>query len=276
MAELFDLEDNQDPQDDVNNQNQNLEEDNFDDGDDNNIDAQGTNEPELPEKYKGKSLEEIIRMHQEAEKLIGRQAQEVGETRKLVDQLIQQQINVPKGVEPEAKTQEIDFFEDPTKAINLAVENNPAIRNLQQQAEELRIAKALGQIEKKHPDYMDIANSQEFADWVKASKVRLQLFAVAQNYDVDAADELLSTYKALKGVSAKRAEEASNEMVAQEKQQRKQSLKAASVQAGGSGESPQKIFRRQDILRLMMTDRERYLALEPEIRQAYAEGRVRG
>jgi hypothetical protein len=38
---------------------------------------------DLPPKYKGKSLDEIIKMHQEAEKLIGRQAQEVGEVRKL-------------------------------------------------------------------------------------------------------------------------------------------------------------------------------------------------
>ena len=30
---------------------------------------------ELPEKYRTKSLEEIVRMHQEAEKLIGKQAQ---------------------------------------------------------------------------------------------------------------------------------------------------------------------------------------------------------
>ena len=29
--------------------------------------------PKVPEKYSGKSLEEIIKMHQEAEKLIGRQ-----------------------------------------------------------------------------------------------------------------------------------------------------------------------------------------------------------
>ena len=34
---------------------------------------------DLPEKYRGKSLDDIIRMHQEAEKLIGKQAQEVGE-----------------------------------------------------------------------------------------------------------------------------------------------------------------------------------------------------
>ncbi len=30
--------------------------------------------PELPEKYREKSLDEIVKMHQEAEKLIGKQA----------------------------------------------------------------------------------------------------------------------------------------------------------------------------------------------------------
>ena len=35
-------------------------------------------EEELPVKYKGKTVAEIAKMHQEAERLIGRQAQEVG------------------------------------------------------------------------------------------------------------------------------------------------------------------------------------------------------
>jgi len=48
--------------------------------------------PELPEKYRDKSLDEIVRMHQEAEKLIGKQAQEVGEVRKLADELIKQNL----------------------------------------------------------------------------------------------------------------------------------------------------------------------------------------
>ena len=34
---------------------------------------------DVPEKYKGKSVAEIARMHEEAEKLIGRQANEVHE-----------------------------------------------------------------------------------------------------------------------------------------------------------------------------------------------------
>jgi hypothetical protein len=47
---------------------------------------------DIPEKYKGKSLDDIIKMHQEAEKLIGKQAQEVGEVRKLADDLIKQNL----------------------------------------------------------------------------------------------------------------------------------------------------------------------------------------
>ena len=48
-------------------------------------------EDDLPEKYKGKSLKDIVLMHQEAEKLIGRQGSEVGELRKVVDDFIKTQ-----------------------------------------------------------------------------------------------------------------------------------------------------------------------------------------
>lgn len=268
MAELYDLEDDNQPQD-LDNENQDL-------------DTQDNLEPEvkepestIPDKYRGKTLEEIVKMHQEAEKLIGRQAQEVGEVRKLADDLIKQQIGTKK-VEPETSVEEVDFFEDPNKAINKAVENNPVLKQLKEQAEQQRITQSLQLLSQKHPDYVEVANSTDFGEWVKASKIRLNLFASAQNYDVDAADELLSTYKALKSVSQQKSQAAAEELVSAETKQRKQTIKAASVQAGGSGETSQKIFRRSDILRLMQTDRARYLDLEPEIRQAYAEGRVRG
>jgi hypothetical protein len=50
------------------------------------VQEQQAPEENLPPKYKGKTLDEIIKMHQEAEKLIGRQAQEVGEVRKRLPQ----------------------------------------------------------------------------------------------------------------------------------------------------------------------------------------------
>ena len=56
------------------------------------IEEAKTTTQELPEKYRAKSLEEVVRMHQEAEKLIGKQAQEVGEVRKLADELLKQNL----------------------------------------------------------------------------------------------------------------------------------------------------------------------------------------
>ena len=53
------------------------------------------NPVDVPSKYKGKSIEDVIKMHQEAEKLIGKQAQEVGEVRKLADDLIKQTLSKP-------------------------------------------------------------------------------------------------------------------------------------------------------------------------------------
>ena len=68
-------------------------------------------EDDIPDKYKGKSTADIVRMHQEAEKLLGRQSSEVGELRSVVDSYIQTQLDTPTQ-EPE---EEIDFFSDPDK-----------------------------------------------------------------------------------------------------------------------------------------------------------------
>ena len=68
--------------------------------------------PELPDRYRGKSIEDVVKMHQEAEKVIGRQAQEVGEVRKLADELIKQNLGA-KSQPIEKQEPEVDFFEDP-------------------------------------------------------------------------------------------------------------------------------------------------------------------
>jgi hypothetical protein len=58
-------------------------------------------EEDIPEKYRGKSTAEIVRMHQEAEKLLGRQSSEVGELRGVVDQYIKTQLDNQKAPEPD-------------------------------------------------------------------------------------------------------------------------------------------------------------------------------
>jgi hypothetical protein len=241
----------------------------------NQVDTSSPVEPEVPEKYKGKSLDQIVKMHQEAEKLIGRQAQEVGESRKLLDEYIKQQLNTTKNDVQPVQQQEIDWFEDPAKAVNQAVENNPVLKQLKEQQAEQQKQVALQTIEKSHPDFMGIAQSEDFAQWVQGSKIRMQLFAQANNYDVDAAMELLGNYKSIKGYQEQKANKADDTLKKVDSEARTKTLKAAGVQQGGSGELSKPVYRRNDLIRLRMTDPERYNGMQDDIMQAYAEGRVK-
>jgi len=81
-----------------------------------------------PEKYAGKSLEDVITMHQNAEKAIGKQGQEVGEQRKLIQSLMEAQNTTQTNAPPEEKTTfEDQFYSDPAQAVNSAIENAPPI-----------------------------------------------------------------------------------------------------------------------------------------------------
>ena len=229
-------------------------------------------EPELtlPDKYQGKSLEEVVQMHQEAEKLLGRQSSEVGELRKVVDDYISTQTQSapqPQHVEPE---DDIDYFTDPQAAVNRAIENHPKMREAEQYTADYKKQAALAALNNKHPDMQSILGDPKFAEWIKASKIRTQLFVAAdQQYDSDSADELFTLWKERKTVAQQTAQV--------EKQARKQTLKAANTgNARGSAEGTRKkVYRRADIIKLMKTDPERYQALSEEIFQAYAEGRVK-
>jgi hypothetical protein len=229
--------------------------------------AEDTTSSEIPDKYRNKSLDDIIKMHQEAEKLIGRQAQEVGEIRKLTDELIKNNLkSTPQDTQVEA---EVDFFENPQKAIQKTVESHPDVLAARQTAQEFKKMQIQQKLAQSHPDFTEVVNDPGFAEWVKGSSVRIGLYAKADTqYDFDAANELLSTYKELRGVKAKKTEEAGEAT-------RKQNLKAAGVDVGGTGEASKKIYRRADLIRLKMTDPQRYEMLSDEIMQAYAENRVK-
>lgn len=222
---------------------------------------------EVPDKYRNKSMDDIIKMHQEAEKFIGRQAQEVGEIRKLTDELIKN--NLKTNAQDTQVEPEIDFFENPQKAIQRTVDSHPDVLAGRQAAQEFKKMQIQQKLAKFHPDFSELVQDAGFAEWVKGSSIRIGLYAKADSeYDFDSADELLSTYKALKGIKAKQTETAGEAT-------RKQNLKAVGVDTGGTGEASRRVYRRADLIRLKMTDPQRYEALSDEIMQAYAENRVK-
>jgi len=229
-------------------------------------------EDDLPEKYRNKDVRDIVSMHQNAEKLLGKQATEVGELRKVVDdfikaQTVTQQQNTAPATEEE--DDDLDFFENPKAAVAKLLENHPSVKQSQEMTKRLAQQEALSKLKSNHPDFKDIVQDSGFQEWVQKSKIRTQLLQRADAYDFDSADELFTTWKERQSLV--------NDTVKNETKARKQAVKSGSTgNVSGSGERPsRKIYRRADIVELMTKDPQRYQALASEIRQAYADGRVK-
>jgi len=236
------------------------------------VETTATQEPEstVPDKYQGKSIEEIVQMHQEAEKLVGRQSSEVGELRKIVDDFIKTKAEETKQqISPNNDLDdEVDFFDNPKEAVARAVAGSTEMKQMQELLAAQKQQEVLSKISAKHPDYMEVIQDPAFGEWVKGSTVRVELLQRADNYDFNAADELLTVWSERKEVVNKAKEV--NE------QDRKQQRRAATTGGKGSGEPiSRKIYKRSDIVQLMISDPERYKANVDEFDRAYREGRVK-
>jgi hypothetical protein len=229
-------------------------------------------ESDIPEKYRGKSVEELVQMNQELEKFSGKQSTEVGELRKLVDSYIQTELDEKQApqTQQEDNNGDVDFFVDPQSAVNRAIDNHPKIKEAESYTKQYKQQATLAQLRSDHPDMDQVLEDPKFAEWIKGSKVRTQLFVQAdQQYDYDAANELFSLWKERSNIVQQTARA--------ERANRKSAVKAAATgNARGAAEgSRKKVYRRADIIKLMKNDPERYSALSEEILKAYAEGRVK-
>lgn len=223
-------------------------------------------EEDIPDKYRNKSPAELVRMHQEAERMLGRQSGEVGELRKVVDEFVMSQSTKKE----ETVDEEIDYFSDPEKAIQRAIEKHPAVQEAQKTSLDMKKSSAQAMLKEKHPDMADILTDEKFVSWVGESQFRTNLLRQAdRNFDYEAADEIFSLWKDRQSLIG--------QTVNAEKSSRSSTIKAAST-GGASGTteaSSKKIFRRADIIKLMKNDPDRYSAMSDEIMLAYQEGRVK-
>lgn len=213
-------------------------------------------ESNLDPKYQGKSAEEIADMHRAAEKLLGQQGSEIGELRKTVDTFILSQ-STPN--EPEEKP---DFFTEPDKAVDAAINQNPAIKKADDTAKKMDIILARQELNERHPNHRQIIGDPKFVDWVKGSTYRQGLFQRGhKEFQVDALDELFTGWKEFQSTS--------------NRQERSEQVKKASTgNVSGSGAKTDKKLKRVDIINLYKTDPKRYREMSGEIRKAYEEGRV--
>ena len=237
-----------------------------------------TQEPafEVPDKFSGKSVEDIVKSYQNLEQELGRKSQEIGELRSLSDSFLKAEVSrndtqTSRQIENSEPETENDFFEDPDKAVNSLIEKHPKFQEFQNFQARQQQESSKGQLEQAHPDYIDIVKDSKFQDWVEASTFRTDLFEQADKFNYEAADELLTHWKERSMIDK------TAEVKQEQADTRKKALKTGKTESRSSSESTagKKVYRRADLIRLKQTNPDRYADLADEITSAYVEGRVK-
>ena len=231
------------------------------------------NVEDIPAKYAGKSMAEVIEMHQHVEQALGKQGSEVGEQRKLIQSLLEAQNLANTTVEPQEEVESFEdtFYTDPAKAVNSAIENHPDVLKARQQQAQQEQQQKLNVLEKAYPDWEKTVADKSFQDWIGASEIRKDIFRKADTeYRPDYAIELFEMYDKL-NIVEKTKEVKKSEKAKVDKALRQTVSETRSTQSVGG----KKMYRRSDLINLQITDPNRYASLSDEIQEAYAEGRVK-
>jgi len=238
-------------------------------------------ESEIPEKYAGKSMSEVIKMQQEAENLMNKQSNTLGETKaelkqqkELIKALLDAQNNANQTTPnlEESVDFEQDFYSDPADAVNKAIENHPELIEARQERKIQAQQHQVGVLEKAYPDWQDRVANKEFQDWVGNSEIRTEMFKKADSdYRPDYAIELFDMFDKVNMIDK------TKEVQKAETEKRDKALKATTTETRSTSDSigGKKVYRRADLINLQVTDPNRYATLADEIQSAYAEGRVK-
>lgn len=195
-------------------------------------------------------LEKIIEENQHLKKKLGDQGNELGQLRKGMDYMLQQQAQKEDDLD--------DWDADPVSKEVSAVKNE--LSSLKQEA-------ALRDLESKHPGFRETSQSDEFQGWVTKSKYRSNLYGKADAMDLDAADELFTAWE--------ESQEFATSQHQEERANRSEELKKASMEKGSAGGMKKTVYSRTALIDMQINNPAKYEAMRDEIMQAYNEGRVK-
>lgn len=241
---------------------------------------------QLPQRLRGaKSLKDAVQKFKELESELGRKNNEVGQLRFVVDEMLQLKRTQDLGNESPKKAHTPvntdSLLADPESAISSVVERTVGKATSDT---ENRLARMEYEAQKKDfvaafPDYQATQESPAFLDWVKASPHRMRLAQSAANGSFEAAHDLFGIHKELAEAKAAATPKVDP------KQQAAASLSrpgngnttggAGKQRAPSASTAGKEIFSRVELGKLYANNREAYNAMGADIRQAYAEGRVR-
>lgn len=151
-------------------------------------------EKEIPERYKGKTVDDLINMHVNLEKVLHRQGNELGQARRTIDLQSQTLANAIPRNNPSTQPQERPpltaetLLGDPQKALETAVQ--PLAQATAQRLDSIERKLSQTDFESKHPNFVQDVQNPEFQNWVTGSRTRQKLLQALNQYDFDSGNDL--------------------------------------------------------------------------------------
>jgi hypothetical protein len=254
---------------------------------------------DVPEKYRGKSASDLLRIVQDQESHIGKQGSELGDLRGqvgtlrgLVDNALDLRETGSIGREDvgteEDLVDENDFITHPRDAVTKTVKRET--RDTNNRLAQLEKQNAALEFTRRHPTAQTDVESAEFVKFVQGTATRGRLanqaFSDLKNIDFEAAEELWELwddYQTMMPESQETEtstdETASHEATSQEEDPKPTKEAPAMVKTGSSGDvggSTKPIYSQQALNRLQEENPTLFWASDTQakIQAAYADGRV--
>lgn len=235
--------------------------------------AEADNQPDMPERFQGKSAEEIAQSFVELEAMSSRQANDLGTMRKTVDQLLELQSHSTPEPTPVEPISIDDVYDNPTEAITKVAEQavGSKIEALEAELAQARYNNELAGLDAKYQGWRADAQSPEFVQWTQSQAYRTRMAVEADRGDITAADSLLEMWYDHKNVDTAAAEA-----------ENAQALQHAQLESGGPTAVESEVtFSRAELLNQRILakrgdqDAVTYMSKNSAaIAKAYEEGRI--
>ena len=225
-------------------------------------------EEETPEEPEQEPEADYRQRYEELQRKLGEQGNELGMYRQFIDQHLTAPVNQQRA--PETPPEEIDFLENPEKAVQ-AIEQRVMQRLTGQMTGMMASNQGMQKLMSQHPDHMAVVNSPDFKEWALQTHPK-SVLAVADK-DPEAAAYILSQYKQGRSQPTPSVDEKS---VANKISTKRMAARTTGgVVPGPKGSSGEKVFKRIELMYMMVNNPREYERLQPQILKAYREGRVK-
>ncbi len=237
----------------------------------------------VPEKFRGKTMKDVLDSYGNVESRLGSMANELGVQRQLTDRLLDLKRhadldrNTPTGQrKAPVQVTAAEILDKPAETLDrvLSQRDEAITEEVNRQLAGVRMSIAEQAFRSKHSDFQTVVSDPSFAQWVQASPIRMRAVAGANAGDWQLATELLDEFKgSVRTQSARQTAGAGENLEAA----RRATLESSTGGNGADGARKGKLYSRSDLMRLRIEDPDAYYdeGFQSEITRAYAEGRVR-